>query len=294
MLHPDFWQVRRMARMLTHVDRATRAFWRMRGRPIDPADEHAWLTAPSHSEALVGDRWLDDAARALGGAVDEGAVSAGLLPDMSALDGPLFRAAELAPAVRDFYEHTALWRMEVWTQWSPVFQPGGEAIARVWGRRVQQLALPTHPLDVARGIDSRVVSIVDAQGHQQAAAWIRTLRSTGEHVFSGYYTSQRLPASEQPSVHVTFPLESGNVQVFLQPRVVGGGGLMLSSPPGPFGSDGAYVVVEDAGERFAARAPIHETFHVYVDAEGVLRTDHVLKLWSAVVVRLHYKLTRAE
>jgi hypothetical protein len=93
---------------------------------------------------------------------------------------------------------------------------------------------------------------------------------------------------------VTFPLESGNVQVFLQPRVVGGGGLMLSSPPGPFGSDGAYVVVEDAGERFAARAPIHETFHVYVDGEGVLRTDHVLKLWSAVVVRLHYKLTRAE
>jgi hypothetical protein len=35
--------------------------------------------------------------------------------------------------------------------------------------------------------------------------------------------------------------------------------------------------------------PIHETFRVYVD-EGILRTDHVLRLWSAPVIRLHYKL----
>lgn len=42
---------------------------------------------------------------------------------------------------------------------------------------------------------------------------------------------------------------------------------------------------------YAARAPIHETFRVYVDAEGVLRTNHVLRLWPSTVVRLHYKLT---
>ena len=34
----------------------------------------------------------------------------------------------------------------------------------------------------------------------------------------------------------------------------------------------------------------HEEFHVYVDDEGVLRTDHVLRLWSATAVRLHYRL----
>ena len=38
--------------------------------------------------------------------------------------------------------------------------------------------------------------------------------------------------------------------------------------------------------------PIHERFHVYVDGEGVLRTDHELRMWAATVVRLHYKLTR--
>jgi hypothetical protein len=40
----------------------------------------------------------------------------------------------------------------------------------------------------------------------------------------------------------------------------------------------------------AARAPIHETFRVYVDREGVLRTDHELRLFDARAVRLHYKL----
>jgi hypothetical protein len=59
---------------------------------------------------------------------------------MSALGGPDFTAADVDPAVRDFYEHTASWRMEVWSQWNAFFAPGGEVIARLWGRRVEQLA----------------------------------------------------------------------------------------------------------------------------------------------------------
>jgi hypothetical protein len=102
-----------------------------------------------------------------------------------------------------------------------------------------------------------------------------------------------LPGAVQPSVHVAFPLEAGNVQVFLRPKVLPGGGLELSSPAGSFGEDGAYVVVQGRTHTHAARTPIHENFRVYVDAEGVLRTDHVLRLWSSTVVRLHYKLTPA-
>ncbi|MFD1056174.1 hypothetical protein [Terrabacter terrigena] len=88
---------------------------------------------------------------------------------------------------------------------------------------------------------------------------------------------------------MAFPLERGNVQVFLKPRLLAGGALELASPAGRFGSNGAYVVVDEAGTH-AARVPIHETFVVRVDDEGTLRTDHHLKLWSASVVRLHYKL----
>lgn len=241
----------------------------------------------------VGGTWLAAAAAELGGSVRE-SVADGLLPDMSRLDGSGFRADGLAPRVRDFYEHTSSWRMEVWTQWNPLFQPGGELVSRSFGRRVQQLALPTRPLDVAHGMDSRVLALLDADDVQRAAGWIRTLRSTGEYVFSGCYSITTLPGSDQPSVHVTFPLESGNVQVFLRPRVLADGGLELESPAGAFGGDGAYVVVRSrGGGAHAARVPVHETFRVQLDAEGVLRTDHELRMWSATAVRLHYKLHRA-
>jgi hypothetical protein len=239
-----------------------------------------------HDTSLVGDGWVSAA-----GIVGEEADGAGLLADMSQLDGPTFSAADLRPEIRDFYEHTSRWRMEVWTQWNAVFQPGGELVSRLFGRRVQQLALPTRPLDVAHGMNSRVVPIIGPDGHQQAAAWIRTLRSTDEYVYSGCYTARVLPRSQQPSVHVAFPLESGNVQVFLQPIVLPSGALELRSTAGTFGQNGAYIVVEDHGGTYATRVPIHEKFQVYIDDEDTLRTDHILRLWSAPVIRLHYKLT---
>jgi hypothetical protein len=279
-----------MNSLMPHLDWCTRAFWRAAGRPVDLTGPELWLDAPMHDQMSVGDGWLSAAASTHGGTLLLDTVDGGLLADLHQLDGPDFRADQLRPEIRDFYEHTSRWRMEVWTQWNALFQPGGELISRLFGRRIQQLALPTRPLAVARGMDSRVVPILDADGRQQAAGWIRTLRATGETVYSGHYASRLLPGTDQPSVHVTFPLPSGNVQVFLRPRVTAGGNLELSSPPGNFGDDGAYVVVTHGGTH-AARVPIHETFQVYVDSDGELRTDHELRLWSASVTRLHYKMT---
>lgn len=279
-----------MSSLMPRLDKVTRLFWRSVGRPVDLTGEHAWLDAPMHAGPVIGDGWLVDAAATLGGRVRDSDQDAGLLADMAALDGPGFRAADLRSEVRDFYEHTARWRMEVWTQWTPAFQPGGELVSRFFGRRVQQLALPTRPLDVAHGMDSRVAVLEDGEGDQRAAGWIRTLRRTGEYVYSGCYSSRSLPGADRPSVHVTFPLEEGNVQVFLRPLVLPGGDLELASPSGPFGTDGAYVVVRVGEGVYAARAPIHETFRVYVDRDGTLRTDHDLRMWAATAVRLHYKL----
>jgi hypothetical protein len=270
-----------MSSLMPRLDRVTRTFWRLKGRPVDLAGVEQWLSAPMHHGQTIGDRWLQAAAATHRGTVLDDVAGGGLLADMAELDGPDFEAADLRPEIRHFYEHTSEWLMEVWTQWNPVFQPAGELISRLFGRRVQQLALPTRPLDVAYGMDSRVAIIVDSSGEQQAAAWLRTLRSTGEYVYSGCYSSKLLPGERQPSVHVAFPMEAGNVQVFLRPSVLPGGALQLSSPAGSFGDNGAYVVVEDGGRTHAARAPIHETFRVYLDRDGVLRTD-----------RLHYKLTR--
>jgi hypothetical protein len=272
---------------------ASRRWWRLVGRRVDLDGDHRWLDAPMCGPGPVGATWLRAEAERLGGLVREDVSGGGLLSSMSVLDGAGFHAAGLDQAVRHFYEHTACWRMEAWAQWSALFQPGGELVSRLFGRRVQQLALPTRPLDVARGMDSRVVHLMDASGEQYAAGWLRTLSATGEFVYSGCYSARLLPGSDQPSVHVAFPLESGNVQVFLRPSVQADGSLVLSSPSGAFGGDGAYVTVRDGRGAYAARVPIHERFHVYRDHRGVLRTDHELRLYRALALRLHYRMELA-
>ncbi len=273
------------------VDAGTRRFWRAVGRPVD-LGEHPWLDAPVHTAGPVGDGWLDAAAQRVRGAVVRGDDTAGLLPDLAALDGAGFAASSLHPLVREFYEHTAAWRMDAWSQWSPLAAPGGSLVAWAFGRRVQQLAIPVRPLDVSRGIDSRVLPVLDGAGDQVWAGWLRRLRATGDVLFSGAYRSTVLPRHDAPCVHVAFPLEQGNVQVFLAPSVREDGALVLDSGPGAFGAPGAYVLVlDDAGRSHAARVPVHERFVVFVDDEGVLRTDHHLRLGRLRALRLHYRMT---
>ncbi len=280
------------SRLVSHVlDLASRKLWHLTGREVDLDGPERWLDAPVSRSPRVDDEWLAAEAARHGGLPGGADPDAGLLPSMAVLDGPGFDARRLRAEVRDFYEHTAAWRMEVWTGWSPLFWPAGELVSRLWFRRVEQLALPMRPLDVARGMDSRVTPIRDGQGRQVAAAWTRTLRASGRPVFSGAYSARALPGADRPSVHVAFPLESGNVQVFLRPSVTSDGGLVLQSPAGRFGRDGAYVVVQDRRSH-AARLPLHETFHLYVEPDGVLRTDHELRVWGASAVRLHYRLER--
>ncbi|MFM1723619.1 hypothetical protein ABEU20_002189 [Rhodococcus sp. PAM 2766] len=273
------------------LDRGTRLWWRTVGRRIDLDREHAWLTAPVSGRGTVADSWLPTEAARIGGRLDRDPdPRSGLLPSLDALAGPGFDPTSVHPSLRSFYEHTSSWRMDAWTKWSRGFAGPGAVIESLYGKRLQQLALPVDALAVAHGVDSEIVRIVGADGAHAGSAWLRTLRRTGDYMFSGYYRTGRLPGHDQPSVHVSFPLEQGNVQVYLRPSNGPDGSMTLSSPPGSFGDDGAYVTVIDGGRTYAARVPVHEEFRLYVDDEGVARTDHVLKMWGATAVRLHYRL----
>lgn len=277
-----------MAVVTRVLDLSTRHFWRAVGRPVDISGDQSWLQSPHTATGAVGDRWLTELDRQ--GLVRAPSSDDGLMESMAALDGPQFDASRVAAPVRDFYERTASWRMEVWSQWNAVFAPGGELFARVWLRRIEQLALPIQPLSVSRGMSSVVRIVEGADGRRAGAAWLRTLRSDGSKVYSGYYRVGLLPGNDQPHVYVSFPLESGSVQVYLTPRNDPDGSFWLESRSHQFGGDGAYAVVRFGERWYAALTPIRETFHVFVDDEGVLRTDHWLRLGRWQALRLHYRL----
>lgn len=249
------------------------------------------MLGPAGDPRKTSDDWLAREAFRVGGTLVEGG---GLIGDFGQLAGDGFDPSLLDAPVVDFYEHTSQWRLEVWSQWSPAVWPFAWLLSALFARRLQQLSLPLRPLDAARGIDSRVVTVVSDDGRQLGAAWLRTLRSTGQVVYSGWYGTAQLPRSTRPSIRVVFPLPNGSVNVFLRPDIEPDGSLVLTSPLGEFGDDGAYLVVVRAGGRTAwvRRAPLAERILVGTDDEGVLRTDHALDLWSIPAIRLHYRLER--
>ncbi|MQA97238.1 MAG: hypothetical protein GEV11_22330 [Streptosporangiales bacterium] len=313
----------------------------MSGRPVDLGDA-AWLAGPCGDEGAVGDAWLDREAARVGGRVLRGDPGAGLLDTMARLDGPGFTAASLAPEVRDFYEQTARWRLDVRMRWWPPAWPFGWLISAVHARRLRQLSLPLRARDLTDGMTSTVVPVTGPDGVRAGTLWLRRLRATGAVVYSGWYGTATLPGAaprdvrdgaaargarggaaakevrggaaargarggaaagdapggsagvgeRRPSVRVVFPLPNGRLVVLLRPEVTAGGGLRLTSPRGAWGGDGAYLVVERRGRAWARRIPVHETFHVYVDPAGTLRTDHDLRLWRLPALRLHYRMSR--
>ena len=272
------------------IDLATQQWVRATGRLID-VGSNRWLDGPVGDPDVIGAEWIGREAARIGGRVATSTPNDGLLESMTALKGEAFDPSTLAPEIVEFYEHTMRWRLELWFQWCPVALPFGWVISSLFARRLQQLSLPLRPLDSAHGIDSEIVKVVDDSGHQLGAAWLRTLRSTGETVYSGWYGTATLPERSQPSVRVVFPLPNGSVTVFLRPEVTERDGLRLVSPIEPFGGDGAYLVVRGHGTMaWVRRVPIVERFELSVDEDRHLRTDHSLRLWSLPVIDLHYRL----
>jgi hypothetical protein len=281
----------RRVRMAHPLDIVTQVWMRMTSRRLS-AESAPWLVGPSADGSRVGHDWVERTATALGGRVTR-ADDHGLIPDFSALAGSTFDPAQVDERIVDFYEHTAAWRMDLWSEWSPYAWPFGRAITALWSHRLQQLSLPMRPLDASFGMDSSVLHIHDSSDAVVGAAWLRTMRKTSETTYSGMYGTVTLPGATQPSVRVVFPLPRGSLPVFLSPSADATAGFHLRSPIGSFGGDGAYLVLHHRADMLhARRIPIAEHFHVYVDNDGDLRTDHSLRLWNISAVRLHYRLRR--
>jgi hypothetical protein len=274
------------------VDRVTQRWVIATGRRIDLIGGERWLDGPVGDPGGIGDQWVFTHAARHGADVVEGPEQ-GLLPTFAAL-APSLDAAAVSPQIAAFYETTAAWSVDLWSRWARWAEPGGRLLNTVFAHRLRQLSLPLDPLEVAGGMDSHIAAIVTPTGDHLGTSWQRTLRATGATVFGGFYGAETLPGAPGPSVRVVFPLPNGSLTVFLRPEATSDGGLVLSSGPGRFGDDGAYLVVRpDAADHgWARRIPLHERFALSAEPDGSVRCDHRLDLGLLEALRLHYRLRR--
>jgi hypothetical protein len=271
-------------------DVAIRIWLRCFGRRIDPARD-AWIGGATGTSERIGPEVYDDVARQMGlQRVDR---PSGLMADFETLRGPNFDPDAVHADIRDFYENTSAYTLDAWASWSRTFRPLARILVGLISRRVDQLNLPVRPLDTAPGMRSDVIPLVDAEGTQRAAGWLRRLVADGTVVYAGIYEIVEPPRGGGPCVKTVFPLPRGNVIAVLRPEAVGDGSFRLVSKGSAFGEPGMHrsLVVGDRRRRIRYIRAMHESIHVFVDEGGQLRTDHRFMFFGHVMLHIHYRIT---
>ena len=199
------------------------------------------------------------------------------------------------PAIRDFYEHTACYHLEAWSEagiWTRVFL---WALTRFVSRRMDQLNFPVSSLELANGMTSSILPMVEiVSGRRLYTGWLRRVNLTGMVIYTGLYSVETPVAFPDRCVKVSFPVPGGSATVFLRPESHADGSFDLVSSGSRFGDPGFYRMLEVDEEHWKVRyiRTLRENFHVYVDREGTLRTEHNVKFLGLTVLRLRYKMDR--
>jgi hypothetical protein len=222
------------------------------------------------------------------------ATAAGLLPDFHALKGARFDPATVRPEIRDFYEHTSCYRLEAWSEAAVSTRLFLWALTEFVSRRMDQLNFPVSSLELSGGMASEILPMVDATDTCVYTGWLRRLVVTERVIYTGLYSVQRPAGYPDPCVKVSFPLPRGSSTVFLRPEARTDGSFRLISAGSQFGDPGFYRMLEVDADHWRVRylRTLRETFHVYVDKQGTLRTEHVVRFVGFTPLRLHYKLER--
>src|SRR5882672_337937 len=184
------------------------------GKRIREADA-PWLRCPLGERGRIGTGIYERIAR------DENLQikvppGAGLIPDFNALRGPGFDPDSIHPAIRHFYEHAAAYRLEVWTEVALLGRFFLWLLVEFISRRMDQLNFPISSLEVARGMSSQIVQLIDPSTNAiRYTGWLRSLKSSGHVIYAGLYSTVHIPGEDNPCVKVTFPCR-GTANVYLK------------------------------------------------------------------------------
>ncbi len=282
---PDIW----LGESRGHLaDWVTQRWVQFTGRSVDVGEED-WLDGPTGNTNKIGEFYFKDFL------ATNGQKNSGLIKNFDILRSAVFSPESVAPEIIDFYENTSLYDLDVWSQWCGIFKPFGWLLSVIFSRRLQQMNMPISSLDTSKGMTSDVLPLVDRNGDRIGTGWLRKLISTGEIIYVGIYSHCTAPKFPGVCMKIIFPLPNGSATVVMKPEAQQDGSLLLASVGSRFGEPGFYLIVrkkkgKESWIKYVSN--LKETIHVYVDNANELRADHVLKLFSATFLRLHYRMRR--
>jgi hypothetical protein len=256
-----------------------------------PAADLPFVVPRPARSTYVGTGYVRDLAAELGAHYTADAPDTGIVASLDALAGPELDPALVDPLVREFYEHTTRFALDIVPQWRLWVRPGYLLYRRLVARPLGQASMPMNQREAQRGIRSRIDTISGVDGAISVRGWVRSFADDDEPIMLGIYTTYA--HGGRGYVSVGFPVPEGNFTATLRPVARPDGGLTLTSRVHD-GQAGHYLTYVDpaADELTAFAVPgFEEQLDVFVE-DGTLRAEHAFWVFGFPFLTLHYRITR--
>jgi hypothetical protein len=259
------------------------------------ADELPFVVPLESRTRYVGTGYVRELAATLGGTYRAAVEDVGIVASVDELAGPEFDPAQVNPLVREFYEHTTRFTLDIDPEWRAWVRPGYLLYRTLVARPLGQASVPMNQREAQRGVRSRIDTITsvdsDAGPGLDIRGWIRSFADTDEPIYVGIYTTYR--SEDRGYVSVGFPLPQSSFTATLAPRARPGGGLVLTSRS-DLRHPGHYLTFIDPESRELTTLAVpgfSEELDVYVEA-GALRAEHAFWVFGFPFLVLHYDIRR--
>jgi hypothetical protein len=254
------------------------------------AEDVPFVVPLASQTRYVGTGYVRSLAALLGGQYTPDVADIGIVASLDALAGPSFDPAGVDPLVREFYEHTTRFALDIVPQWRLWVRPGYLLYRTLVARPLGQANVPMSQREAQRGVRSRIDTITGLEGGT-IRGWIRSAAGTGEPIYVGIYTTYR--RAGHGYVSVGFPLPQASFTATLAPSARPGGGLVLNSRS-ELDQPGHYLTYIDPVSASLTTLGVRgfaERLDVFVD-RGELRAEHAFWVFGFPFLVLHYRMHR--
>ncbi|WP_133878677.1 hypothetical protein [Paractinoplanes brasiliensis] len=256
------------------------------------AEELPFVVPLEARTGYVGTDYVRALADVVGGRYVADAQDVGIVASLDDLAGPQFDPAGVDPLVREFYERTTRFKLDIVPEWRLWVRPGYLLYRSLVAQPLGQANVPMNQRETLRGVRSRIDTITpDGDDLIGVRGWIRSFADTDKPIYVGIYTTYRHDG--RGYVSVGFPVPQGNFTATLLPLPRPGGGLVLTSSS-ELAHPGHYLSFIDSGSREMTTLVVpgfSERLDVYT-VDGELRAEHAFSLYGLPFLTLRYSISR--